>query len=258
MLSYNSSMLQIKNLNINLAQGKEIVKNFNLTVNPGEIHLLNGKNGSGKSTLVNTLMGNPSFEIIIGEILLKDENIPEYILEKIDNEFVTKNEKEITINLTHLEPTERSLCGLFLANQYPIEIPGVSLTSFLRLIYNARRPKEEQLPVFKFKNLLLEKAKLINYPEHLLKRNLNEGFSGGEKKKTEILQMLVLEPKYVFLDENDSGLDKSYVQEVFTGISEYKKLFPQTAFIIITHYDRVKEFLKIDFEHEMQNGELIA
>lgn len=247
-------MLKIKNLTITLAQTKkEIIKNLNLEIKPGEIHLVNGKNGSGKSTLVSTLIGNPNFKVTQGEILLQDEKIQQNILEKIDQESITKNK----INLTNLEPTERSLLGLFLANQYPVEIPGVSLTSFLRLIYNTRKEKSEQLPVFKFKKIIEEKAKLINYPEHLLKRNLNEGFSGGEKKKTEILQMLILEPKYIFLDEIDSGLDKSSTLEVFTGIAKYKELFPDSAFIIITHYDRVREFLKIDFEHEMLNGELI-
>lgn len=252
-------MLEIKNININLVNGKEIVKNLSLTINPGEIHLLNGKNGSGKSTLVNTLMGNPQFEITSGIIALKEESLTPAIIEKLDPEFVHQNQNgTYNIDLTELEPTERALSGLFLATQYPVEIPGVSLSSFLRLIYNARRPKTEQLPVFKFKTLLEEKANLINYPLHLLKRNLNEGFSGGEKKKTEILQMLVLEPKYIFLDEIDSGLDRSSVQEVFSGISKFKNLYPQSAFVIITHYDRAKEYLKIDFEHEMLNGELIA
>ena len=252
-------MLEIKNLKVSLVEGKEIIKNLTLTINPGEIHLLNGKNGSGKSTLVNTLMGNPSFSISSGEVVLRNQQISSAIKERLDPEFVeTNKDQTVNLNIKEMEATERALSGLFLANQYPVEIPGVSLSSFLRLIYNARRPKEEQLPVFKFKTLLLERAKLINYPEHLLKRNLNEGFSGGEKKKTEILQMLLLEPKYVFLDEIDSGLDKSSVQEVFNGIAKYKELYPNTAFVIITHYDRVKEFLKIDFEHEMLNGQLIA
>jgi len=251
-------MLEISNLNIKLATGKEIVNNFSLNINPGEIHLLNGKNGSGKSTLVNTLMGNPQFEISEGSIFLRNHKIDDFIASKIDPEFKTTiSDNTYDFDIRSLEATERSLTGIFLANQYPVEIPGVSLSSFLRLIYNSRRSKENQLPVFKFKKLLEEKAKLINYPEHLLKRNLNEGFSGGEKKKTEILQMLILEPQYIFLDEIDSGLDRSSVQEVFTGIAKYKELHSESALIIITHYDRVKEFLPIDYEHQMDSGLII-
>ena len=198
-------------------------------------------------------MGNPNFSIDSGEILLISENINPEILGRIDKDAVSGDQ----IIVSELEPTDRSLLGLFLANQYPTEIPGVSLTSFLRLIYNTHKPKAEQLPVFKFRTYLEEKAKLINYPMDLLKRNLNEGFSGGEKKKTEILQMLILEPKYIFLDEIDSGLDKSSVQDVFNGIAKYIEIFPHSSFIIITHYDKVKEFLTIDFEHEMSSGELV-
>ncbi len=248
-------MLKINNLSIKLSStDREIVKNITLKINPGEIHLLNGKNGSGKSTLVNTIMGNPNFEISSGNIYLQNEEFEPNIKTKIEEEFIDGE----TISINEMSPTERSLLGLFLATQYPIEIPGVSLTSYLRLIYNARRAKDTQVPVFKFRKILEEKAELINYPQHLLKRNLNEGFSGGEKKKTEILQMLILEPKYIFLDEIDSGLDRSSVQEVFTGIAKYKELFPHSAFIIITHYDRVKDYLKIDFEHEMDNGVLVS
>lgn len=249
-------MLEIKNLRVNLAENKkEILKGINLQVNPGEIHLLNGKNGSGKSTLVNTIMGNPSFEITNGEILISNEEYSQNIIDQIDNEFI-KNDQDThyTIQVSELEPNERSLSGIFLANQYPTEIPGVSLSSYLRLIYNSRRPKDQQIPVFKFKKILEEKASIINYPKHLLSRNLNEGFSGGEKKKTEILQMIILEPKYIMLDEIDSGLDKHAVQEVFQGLVKFKEIFPQSSFIIITHYDRVKEFLTPDFIHEMEEG----
>lgn len=250
-------MLKISDIHINLVESKkEIVKGLNLEINPGEIHILNGKNGSGKSTLVNTIMGNPQFEISSGNIQLVDENYSDHLLEKMDEEFVIKKDLNYTINLNEMAPNERSLAGIFLANQYPLEIPGVSLSSYLRLIYNNRREKTEQLSVFKFKNFLEEKAQSINYPKHLLKRNLNEGFSGGEKKKTEILQMLILEPRYIMLDEIDSGLDRHSVKEVFEGLVKFKEFYPLSSYIIITHYDRAQEYLKPDFVHEMEEGEI--
>lgn len=247
-------MLNIQDLKVALTEGnKEIIHGLNLTINPGEIHLLNGNNGSGKSTLVNTLMGNPMFSVTGGKVQIKNENYSEYILSKIDSELLEDN----IFDLTEMDTDQRSLLGLFLANQYPVEIPGVALTNYLRLIYNSRLPKEEQISVFKFKKLLEEKANIINYPKHLLSRNLNEGFSGGEKKKTEILQMLVIEPKYVFLDEIDSGLDRNSVKEVFEGIATFKEMNPNCALVIITHYDRALEYLSPTFVHEMSGGNLI-
>lgn len=247
-------MLKIENLTISLAdEKKEIVHDLNLEIQPGEIHLLNGNNGSGKSTLVNTVMGNPEFEVTSGRVVLQNESYSDHILESIDEDAVTDD----AIVVSELEPNERSLLGIYLANQYPVEIPGVSLSNYLRLIYNVRKPKEEQLSVFKFKKLLEEKAELINYPKHLLKRNLNEGFSGGEKKKTEILQMLLVEPRYVFLDEIDSGLDRNSVKEVFEGLRLFIENSPKTSLVIITHYDKVKEYLKPDFVHEMSWGRLV-
>jgi Fe-S cluster assembly ATP-binding protein len=244
-------MLKFKNLSVSLSStNKEILKNINLEINPGEVHLLSGRNGSGKSTLVNTTMGNPSFEVTKGEITLVNEKYTREIIEKIDVEFIKDN----SFILSKLEPNERSLLGIFLANQYPVEIPGVNLSSYLRMIYNTRRSKENALSVFKFKQLLEEKASLINYPLELLKRNLNEGFSGGEKKKTEILQMLILEPRYVMLDEIDSGLDKHAVKEVFEGLLKFKELFPKSAIIIITHYERFREYIQPDYIHEIDKG----
>lgn len=247
-------MLKIENLSVSLIESnKEIIKNFSLTINPGEIHLLNGNNGSGKSTLVNALMGNPAYLITDGKIKFVNEDYSDDILNRIENEYITNN----VIDVTELEAEHRSILGLFLANQYPVEIPGVSLMQFLRLVYNYRRVNEEQISLFKFKKLIEEKANLINYPLHLLKRNLNEGFSGGEKKKTEILQMLILEPRYVMLDEIDSGLDKNSVKEVFNAIAQYKSLNPSSSIILITHYDRFSEYLTPDFVHEMSNGYLV-
>ncbi len=255
-------MLKIKNLSVNLADSKkEILKEINIEVNHGEIHIINGKNGSGKSTLVNALMGNPAFKISSGDIQLINEEYSEFIIGKLSEELKEQSDfknNNSVVNITEAQPNEKSLLGLFLANQYPVEIPGVNLMHYLRMIYNSRRSKEDQLGIFKFKQLVYQKAKLINYPEALLLRNLNEGFSGGEKKKTEILQMFILEPKYVMLDEIDSGLDKTSVQEVFSGLAKYKEENPAVAFIIITHYDRVKEYLSIDFEHDMETGTLIS
>ncbi|MEO6729022.1 MAG: ATP-binding cassette domain-containing protein [Candidatus Dojkabacteria bacterium] len=249
-------MLKVENIFINLTEGKkEIVNGVSLDFKPGEVHLLNGKNGSGKSTLVNTIMGNPIYTITAGSIKILNENYNEFVISKIDPVLINNRGD---IDLTSMEPNERSLAGVFLANQYPTEIPGVSLTSYLRLIYNSRREKSEQLNVYKFKQFLKERAEIIKYPEALLQRNLNEGFSGGEKKKTEILQMLILEARYILLDEIDSGLDKQSVKEVFEGLVNYKKLFPKTCFIIITHYDKVQEYLEPDYIHEMSEGILKA
>lgn len=260
-------MLQVTNLQVNLSEDDtQILKGVSLDVSPGQVHVLNGRNGSGKSTLVNTIMGNPAFEITSGNIHIVDETYPEHIVEELKPTDVDESEYIIqpgskkgtyTIDITEAEPNERSLAGVFLATQYPVEIPGVNLMQYLRLIYNARRPEGEKLPVFKFRQLIKEKAAIINYPEHLLSRNLNEGFSGGEKKKTEILQMLVVEPRYVLLDEIDSGLDKESVKEVFGGLQHIHELYPNMSFVIITHYDRAQEYLQPDFVHTMKDGELI-
>lgn len=254
-------MLRIENLKVNLSDGdKEILHGIKLDINPGEIVIINGKNGSGKSTLVNAIMGNPQFEVTEGKATILNESFDDHTLTLIDEEFVKRNAKtkEIEIEISSIEPNERSLAGLYLANQYPTEIPGVGLTHFLRLIYNSRRPKDQQLNVYKFKLLLKEKCELIKYPEHLLTRNLNEGFSGGEKKKTEILQMLILEPRYVMLDEVDSGLDRQSVKDVFQGLSDFKKVLPNTAFIIISHYDKVQEYMNPDRTVEMSEGLIVG
>ncbi len=244
-------MLEIKKLSVSLAENKKIIiKNASLSVYPGEVHVLNGNNGSGKSTLVNAIMGNPEFVVSGGRIKLKKENLKKIIKSKLPQILVENNE----IDLISLQPNERSLLGIYLASQYPISIPGVSIMGYLRLIFNMR--KERKVSLAAFKELLREKADLINYPLHLLERNLNEGFSGGEKKKTEILQMLLLEPNYVMLDEIDSGLDKTAVEEVFNALRIYKETNKKAAFIIITHYDKVKEYLNPSFIHEMKSGVL--
>src|SRR5690606_2956825 len=205
-----------------------------------------------------TIMGNPSFEITDGKIEILNESYDDNIIEQLDPDYVQRLDNgEYALSISEMEPNERSLSGIFLANQYPVEIPGVRLSSYLRLIYNIRRPKDQQLSVFKFKNFIKERAEIINYPEHLLERNLNEGFSGGEKKKTEILRMLVLEPRYIMLDEIDSGLDRHSVKEVFEGLAQFKKMYPEASYIIITHYDKALEYLTADKIHEMESGKLL-
>lgn len=244
-------MLEIKKLKVSLTENKKIIiKNVNLSVYPGEVHILNGNNGSGKSTLVNAIMGNPEFKISGGSIKLKIEKLSKFLRSKLPQ--VSTQNKEI--DLISMQPNERSLLGFYLASQYPVSVPGVSIMGYLRLVFNMRKEKKASLAAFK--ELLREKANLINYPLHLLERNLNEGFSGGEKKKTEILQMLLLEPNYVMLDEIDSGLDKNAVAEVFNALRIYKETNKKAAFIIITHYDKVKEYLKPNFMHEMKSGVL--
>lgn len=230
-------MLKITDLHAKLAsENKEILTGVNLTVNPGEIHVIQGANGSGKSTLAAVLTGHPGWEITSGKI------------EIIDNDTTTL--------VNDLTADQRALAGIFLANQYPLEIPGVNLSNFLRLAYNARQEKD--LPVFKFRKLLKERAALINYPAPLLDRNLNEGFSGGEKKKTEILQLAVLEPKYAILDETDSGLDKKAIADVFTGLNKIRELNPQMAMVIITHYEKIFDYIQPQFTHIMEAGKLIS
>ncbi len=242
-------MLTIKDLEVQLVEdSKKIISNVTLSVKPGEVHLLKGRNGSGKSTLASILSGDPRFEITSGSIKLTSEKYPDHIQSKL-------NVQE-DIDLSELSPDQIALAGIFVANQYPIEIPGVNLSNFLRMAYNLRQ--KEELPVFKFRKLLKETASLINFPEELLDRNLNEGFSGGEKKKTEILQMAVLKPRYVILDETDSGLDTHATDDVFLGIEKIRKTNPQMSFIVITHYNRVLDYLKPDFTHTMEKGVLIS
>ncbi len=224
-------MLEIKNLQVEV-EGRKILDDVSLSIKPGEVHVLMGPNGSGKSTLAKVLMGHPQTEVKKGKIIL-------------DGKDITKS-----------APDERSREGIFLAFQYPTEIPGVNLANFLRIAYNAGLPKEEQMPVFKFRKLLREKLEFLSIPEEFMERNLNEGFSGGEKKKNEILQLAILSPKYAILDETDSGLDIDALRTVFQGINKILTTEKKMGVLIITHYKKIFDYVKPDFVHVLKNGRI--
>lgn len=225
-------MLKIDDLRCEV-DDTEILKGIDLVVMPGETHVLMGPNGSGKSTLAKTLAGHPAYEITGGTIELDGEDIIE------------------------MEPDERSHAGLFMAFQYPVEVPGVNFGNFLRMAYNSKLAEGKKLPVFKFRQLLKEKAELLGMDEKFLDRNLNEGLSGGEKKKAEILQMAILEPKYVVLDETDSGLDLDALKIVFGGIKKLAEVNKDMGIIIITHYQRIFDYIQPDHVHIVSHGKIV-
>lgn len=225
-------MLQIKGLKASIADNP-ILKGIDLEVNAGEVHAIMGPNGSGKSTLAKVISGDPIAEVTGGEVLFEG------------------------VNLLELEPEERALAGVFLAFQYPIEIPGVNNASFLRLAYNARRKArgEEEVDPLDFDELLQEKMKLVEIPQDFLSRSVNHGFSGGEKKKNEILQMAVLEPKLALLDETDSGLDVDALRDVAGGVNRIKSR--DNAVILVTHYQRLLDYIVPDFVHVLAGGRIV-
>jgi len=225
-------ILKIANLKASINE-IEILKDLNLIVNPGEIHAIMGPNGSGKSTFSKVVAGHPAYKIYGGEILFNGKSI------------------------IALEPEERSHLGIFLAFQYPIEIPGVSNEDFLRLAYNSKLKSQNKPEVDPIEFLLLidEKLKIINMSASFLSRNVNEGFSGGEKKRNEILQMALLDPQLSILDETDSGLDIDALKIISKGINLCMN--PEKAIILITHYQRLLDYVKPDYIHVMQNGKII-
>ena len=225
-------MLEIKNLHATI-DGKEILRGISLTIKPGEVHAIMGPNGSGKSTLAKVLAGHPSYEVTGGEVFYDGKNLLE------------------------LEPDERARAGVFLAFQYPVEIPGVSNSQFLRLAYNERRKHlgEEELDPLEFKDLLTERAKIVEMEPALMSRSVNEGFSGGEKKRNEILQMAVLEPRLAVLDETDSGLDIDALRVVAGGVNRLRR--PDNAIILVTHYQRLLNFIVPDFVHVLYLGRIV-
>ena len=225
-------MLEIKNLHASV-EGREILKGVNLTINDGEVHVLMGPNGPGPSTLSNVLVGNPNYEVTQGS--------------------VTFNGKD----LLKLSPEDRSHEGIFMSFQAPIEIPGVSMTNFMRAAVNAKRKYfgMEPLGATEFLKLLREKRKLVGLDAHFMSRGVNEGFSGGERKRNEIFQMAVLEPSFSILDETDSGLDVDALRIVAEGFNQLRT--PKTSAMVITHYQRMLDYLKPDFVHVLVNGQIV-
>ena len=227
-------MFEIQNLHVNISEvDKKILDGINLKINPGEVHAIMGPNGSGKSTLSYTLSGKDGYEVINGDIKLDDESILE------------------------LEADERAAKGIFLAFQYPIEIPGVGNLSFMRTALNSQRKYNgtSELNPAEFLKVLKDKANNLNIDMEMLKRPLNVGFSGGEKKRNEILQMALLEPRFCVLDETDSGLDVDAMKQVSNGVNLLRS--DNRSFLIITHYQRLLNYIKPDFVHIMAKGKII-
>lgn len=228
----SETIIEIKDLHAKIVDGPEIIKGLNLKVQAGETHAIMGPNGSGKSTLSKVLAGHPSYEITKGSI-----------------SFLGKD-------LTELEVEERANLGLFLAFQYPVEIPGVNNSSFLRMAYNAKQKSQglEEMDPLDFEDFILEKIKVLKMNPEFLERSLNEGFSGGEKKKNEILQLLTLDPKFAILDETDSGLDIDALRIVAEGINTFKAA--TNSVLLITHYQRLLDYVEPTHVHILSDGKI--
>ncbi len=223
--------LEIINLHARVVAGENILRGVNLAIPAGEVHALMGPNGSGKSTLAKVIAGDPSYEITKGDILLEGNSILD------------------------MKADERARAGLYLAFQYPVEVPGVSIANFLRLALNARRDKEDEIEVMEFYKKLQNAIAKLNWDESILERNLHEGFSGGEKKRSEILQMLVLEPKYAILDETDSGLDVDALRLVSEGVNAARG--SEFGALVITHYQRLLNHIVPNRVHVMYGGKIV-
>lgn len=222
----------INNLNVSI-EGKKILDDFNLTINHGEVHAIMGPNGSGKSTLANVIAGNEDYEVTTGKIIFKDNNLLDLNIE------------------------ERAQLGVFLAFQYPVEIPGVNITPFLLASLNSKlkNQNKEELDSLSFAKLLRIKAEELGINSDMLKRSINTGFSGGEKKRYEILQMSVLNPEFTIFDETDSGLDVDALKIVTEGINRFKD--KNKSFLIITHYQKLLNYIRPDFVHVMRDGKIV-
>ncbi len=225
-------ILEIKNLHAGIG-GKEILKGLNLTVNPGEVHAIMGPNGTGKSTLANIITGREGYEVTEGEIIFKAKDI------------------------LSLDPEERALEGIFLGFQYPVEIPGVSMTNFMKAAIDAKRKYKGLDPIKpgEFLKMMREKQALVDIPDKIKNRSVNEGFSGGEKKKNEIFQMAMLDPDLAILDETDSGLDIDALRSVAEGVNKLRS--KDNAFIVITHYQRLLDYIVPDIVHIMYDGKIV-
>ena len=228
------AQLEIKNLHVSI-DGKEILKGLDLTVEQGKVHAIMGPNGTGKSTLAYTLMGHPNYTVTEGEVFFKEQNVLE------------------------LEPDERARLGMFLAFQYPVAIPGVTVANFLRTAINARRraqnPEDKGIPIPEFRKLLKEKMVMLKMDQNFAGRYLNEGFSGGEKKRAEILQLATLNPEIAVLDETDSGLDIDALRIVADGVNAL--MSKDMGVLLITHYQRLLNYIKPDFVHVMLDGRIV-
>jgi Fe-S cluster assembly ATP-binding protein len=226
-------ILSVRDLTANVEE-TPILKGVNLEVKAGEVHAIMGRNGSGKSTFSKVLAGHPDYQVTGGEVIFQGENILEW------------------------EPEKRALKGIFLAFQYPLEIPGVSNTDFLRVAYNARRKHQglEEIDAFDFEDLIEKKLAVVQMDASFLGRSVNEGFSGGEKKRNEILQMALLEPTLAILDETDSGLDIDALKIVANGVNQLAT--PEKAMVMITHYQRLLNYVEPDYIHVMQNGRIVT
>ena len=231
-MNLNFPLLEIQNLRVSI-NDNEILKDLNLTINKGEIHAIMGTNGSGKSTFSKVLAGHPAYSVLNGDIFFKGSSILD------------------------LEPEERSHLGIFLAFQYPIEIPGVSNEDFLRLAYNSKQKfyNKPEIDPIEFLTIINEKLKYVNMSPRFLGRNVNEGFSGGEKKRNEILQMILLDPELSILDETDSGLDIDALKIISNGINQF--MSPSKSIILITHYQRLLDYINPTYVHVMQDGKII-
>ncbi len=225
-------MLEIKDLHVKVDGDKEILKGINLTVHPGELHAIMGRNGSGKSTLANVIAGRESYQITSGDIFFNSSSI------------------------LNQSPEERALAGIFMSFQYPVIIPGVNNTYFLKAALNAIRKHQgkTELDAVEFLKLIRKKLTAVEMDEKYLHRAVNDGFSGGEKKRNEILQMLTLEPALAILDETDSGLDIDALKIVAEGVNNYRR--DDRAIVIITHYQRILQYLKADYVHVLINGKI--
>ncbi len=225
-------MIKIENLNVNVEE-KEILKGINLEVKPGELHVIMGRNGTGKSTLANVLVGKEKYIVTNGTVSFNGEN------------------------LLDMSPEDRACAGLFLSFQYPVAIPGVNNMYFLKAAVNAVRKSrgEEEIDAVDFLSMIREKLKMVALDESFIHRPVNDGFSGGEKKRNEILQMIALEPKLSILDETDSGLDIDALKIVAKGVNDFRS--PDRSFILITHYQRILNYMKPDFVHILMNGKIV-
>ncbi len=238
-------MLEVKNLHARIGE-KEILKGINLVINDGETHAIMGPNGSGKSTLSAVLVGNPQYEVTEGEVWFNGKH-------SADGRLLPDGRK----NLLEMKPEDRAHEGIFLSFQYPVEIPGVSMTNFMKAAINEKRKYQglEPMNAAEFLKLMREKRKVVELDSKLSNRSVNEGFSGGEKKRNEIFQMAMLEPKLSILDETDSGLDVDAMRIVAEGVNKLQT--PETSCIVITHYDRLLEMIRPQYVHVLYQGRIV-